>query len=119
MLGELKRRYVERQLRMFRRLRESRDRVLADTLRAGGSGAPHPADGRAAEGCRRAAGLWRLVNDNDDGCQVYQQRAGQRTIRSCCPDQRDGETSSGLRALLMAVAGLFYARGRSSEHFGD
>ena len=36
----------------------------------------HP---REAEGAEREE-LWQLVNDNYNGYQVYQQRAGQRTI---------------------------------------
>jgi hypothetical protein len=38
-----------------------------------------PVRPREAEGPEREA-LWRLVNDNYNGYQVYQQRAGQRII---------------------------------------
>ena len=49
----------------------------AVTIEVGGRRIPvHP---REAEGAEREE-LWRLVNDNYNGYQVYQQRAGQRTI---------------------------------------
>ena len=49
----------------------------AVTIEVGGQHIPvRP---REAEGAERAE-LWRLVNDNYNGYQVYQQRAGQRTI---------------------------------------
>jgi deazaflavin-dependent oxidoreductase (nitroreductase family) len=49
----------------------------AVTIEVGGRRIPvHP---REAEGAERED-LWRLVNDNYNGYQVYQQRAGQRTI---------------------------------------
>ena len=49
----------------------------AVTIEVGGQRIPvRP---REAEGAERAE-LWRLVNDNYNGYQVYQQRAGQRTI---------------------------------------
>jgi F420H(2)-dependent quinone reductase len=38
-----------------------------------------PVRPREAEGAEREE-LWRLVNDNYNGYQVYQQRAGQRVI---------------------------------------
>jgi len=38
-----------------------------------------PVRPREAEGAEREE-LWRLVNDNYNGYQVYQQRAGQRII---------------------------------------
>ena len=49
----------------------------AVAIEVGGRRIPvHP---REAEGAEREE-LWRLVNDNYNGYQVYQQRAGQRTI---------------------------------------
>jgi hypothetical protein len=44
-----------------------------------GSGRPSSVRPREGEGAEREE-LWRLVNDNYNGYQVYQQRAGQRII---------------------------------------
>jgi deazaflavin-dependent oxidoreductase (nitroreductase family) len=83
----------------------------AVTIEVGGRRIPvHP---REAQGAEREE-LWRLVNDNYNGYQVYQQRAASGPSRSCCSNRRDGETSSGLRALDDG-RGLVYARERSSE----
>ena len=55
-----------------------------------------PVRPREAEGTEREE-LWRLVNDNYNGYQVYQQRAARRIIRSCCSSQRDGSKPAVLR----------------------
>jgi len=58
----------------YHNLRANPDAV---TIEVGGRHIPvHP---REAQGAEREE-LWRLVNDNYNGYQVYQQRAGRRTI---------------------------------------